>query len=442
MGFFDRLAGKKPAQPAPATAAETAASLAGGVMPQLVAAREKLEAKDLPGAMALYEEALALAGDRADVLVTISGDLGVNGQVGEIIELVAPRYDAERHGPATGLNLLQAYLALGNAEAAQHLLDILFALERPELEERLRGFSNAIAELLHGKLPPLELAGGAPPPEARKINLVSISKPIWFYGLEPLAGLILPAKAGKLRRVAFTQLALPAITDLADLTQWPENALGRLTRTLPLWLAETFYFSPHYSPIAAIGVMNQRHYALFGPEWTTDNLRQLVDTTEGGLDYIFSGALRQTEGEFELLLRVWEVKKFRERKVFAVRWNAATADAELSQLHEQVRGFMEWSPETTGITYAPPTRPSVWLDTLGASLSLFLGGKGLLPKEQLALPATLIDAAAEQAVTTEAASLAWLNLRRAAAQLGLAEIQAEVQLRPTAVVKQAQQALG
>ena len=76
------------------------------------------------------------------------GDLGSHGHVAEIIELIAPRYDADRHGPATGLNLLQAYLAVGNADAAQHVLDILFALNRPELEDRLHGFSNAIAELL------------------------------------------------------------------------------------------------------------------------------------------------------------------------------------------------------------------------------------------------------------------------------------------------------
>ncbi len=64
----------------------------------------------------------------------------------EIIELVAPRYDAERHGPATGLNLLQAYLAVRNVNSAQHVLDILFALNRQDLEERLYGFSNAIVQ--------------------------------------------------------------------------------------------------------------------------------------------------------------------------------------------------------------------------------------------------------------------------------------------------------
>ena len=441
MGFFDRFAGKKPAPPA-TTAASDAADTppASAVMPQLIEAREKLEAKDLPGALALYEEALFLAGDRADVLVTISGDLGVNGHVRQIIELVAPRYDAERHGPATGLNVLQAYLAVRNAEAAQHVLDLLFALRRPELEERLHGFSNAIAEMIQQDLAPLEATGA--PPEVDKVNLVSISKPIWFYGLEALAGQILPAKGSGLRRVAFTQLALPGAGDVAALQRRAEDELGRLSRTLPLWLAETFYFSPHYLPIAAVALMNQRHYSLFGPEWTMENLRQFIDTTEGGLDYVFTGAVHQTGGDYELLLRVWEVKKMRERKLFTLRWNPASADADLAQLHEQIRMFMEWSPENSGITYTPPARPTVWLDTLGASLSLFLNGKGLLPKEQVVLPAALVDVVAEQAATSEAASLAWLNLKHTATRLGLVHNLAEVQVRPTAVVKQAQQVLA
>jgi len=410
-------------------------------MPQLIAARERLEAKDLPGALALYEEVLVLAGDRADVLVTVSGDLGVNGQMREIVELVAPRYAADRHGPATGLNVLQAYLALRNAEAAQHMLDILFALRRPELEERLHGFSNAIAELIQQD-PALADADSALPPGIAKVELISISKPIWFYGLEAHAGQILPPKNGKLRRVAFTQLALPDVSDLAELTQRPEDELGRLTRAVPLWLAETLYFSPLYAPIAAVAVAKQRHYALFGPEWTNENLQQLINTTDGGLDYIFTGALRHTAGDYELLLRVWEVKKFRERKRFTVKWNPATADAELTQLHEQIRMFMEWTGDTAGVPYTPARRPSVWLNTLGTMLTLFLGKQGLLPKSQLALPDAMVDAVAEQAATGESASLAWLNLKHEARELGLVGTLGEVQVRPTALVKQVQQALA
>jgi hypothetical protein len=412
MGFFDRSSEKKPSS----GGSENAAS---GVLPRLAAAREHLEIKDLPAAMAIYEDLLATSGDRADVLVTISADLGINGYVLEIIELIAPRYDAERHGPATGLNLLQAYLAVRDVEAAQHVLDILFALNRPDLEERLYGFSNAIAELIQRGQAEQRGEGGHPAEAAIKVNLVSISKPIWFYGLEPIADQVLPSKGPKLRRVAFAQLAILDVPNLGDAAKLPEDELGRLCRAIPLWFAETFYFSPHYSSIAALGLQGQQ-YALFGTEWTMDNLRQLVDSTASGLDYIFTGALRQVAGDFELTLRVWEVKKFRERKQFSARWTPATIDAELSKLHEQVRLFMEWSAEKSGVPYTAPASIRTWLDTLGASVTLFLAEKKLLPNELIPPLDDILKRAAAAASTSEIASLGFLTLRNRAEKLSLA----------------------
>jgi hypothetical protein len=432
MGFFDRLTGKKsaPASAANSAGAEPAASStapAGTVAApaRLAAAREKLDQKDLPGALAIYEELLASAGDRADVLVAISGDLGTHGHVAEIIELIAPRYDADRHGPATGLNLLQAYLAIRNADAAQHVLDILFALNRPELEERLYGFSNAIAELINERHMPLDPGAATTIPEgAMKIGLVTLSKPVWFYGLEPLAEKILPPKTSRLRRIAFAQLAVPgAHTDIMAAVQQPEDELGRLSRALPLWLADTFYFSPHYNSIAALAVVTGpdavSRAMLFASEWTAENLRQLVDTTEGGLDYVITGALKHVAGDYEAVLRVWEVKKFRERKAFTVRWTPATADAELVRLHEQVRTFMEWAPEKSGVPYAVPARPRVWLDTLGASLGTFLSEKNMAPSAQMPVTGATLQQAAADANTSSAAALAYLTLRHRAAQRGL-----------------------
>lgn len=440
MGFFDRFASKKsnptptpsanggaPVEKAPTPTAPAPSSVAA----TLLTARERLDARDLPGAMALYEQVLATAGDRADVLVTISGDLGSTGHVEPIVELIAPRYDAERHGPATGLNLLQAYLATRNSTAAQHLLDILFSLQRPELEERLHGFSNALADLIeaenHGQPPPQNASaptdGSAPAaPRPATISLISISKPIWFYGLEPLSDRVLPAKSDRLRRVAFAQLAVPGMPDAFEKMKSPEDDLGRLSRALPLWLAETFYFSPHYAPIAAVGMVNEaKHYALFPSEWTNDNLRQLVETSSGGLDYVFTGAIRHVSGDTELLLRVWEIKKFRERKQFTARWTPATADSALLRLHEQVRLFMEWSahPAGEGLLYAAPSAPRDWLDVLGSSLSLFLGEKGLLAPEQLVSTVATMDKAAGLAASTESASLASLTLKARAQRLGL-----------------------
>jgi hypothetical protein len=452
MGFFDRLTGRKPeaassTSPTGAFASDAALSPTG-VPARLAAAREKLEAKDLPGAMAVYEELLAHSGDRADVLVAISGDLGTQGHIAEIVELVAPRYDAERHGPATGLNLLQAYLALRNADAAQHVLDILFALNRPELEERLYGFSNAIAELINERHMPLDPGAAAAIPDgAPKVGLATLSKPVWFYGLEPLAEKILPPKSGKLRKIAFAQLAAPgAYPDVGAALKQPEDELGRLARALPLWFAETFYFSPHYLPSAAVAVISApgepSRAMLFNAEWTSENLRQLEDTTDGGLDYIFTGALRQQSGDYEVLLRVWEVKKFRERKTFTARWTPATADVELLRLHEQVRTFMEWSPEKTGVPYAVPVAPRQWLDTLGASLGTFLAEKTLAPAAQIPVTTETLNTAGRHASASTTASLAFLTLRSRAAKQGVAVPAGDIALAQSDLVAPAAALLG
>lgn len=457
MGFFDRFTSKKPEPaPAPANGSDVSAAPAptplpaGGVKSRLATAREKLAAKDLPGALALYEELLASAGDRPDVLVAVSGDLGSHGRVAEIIELIAPRYDADRHGPATGLNLLQAYLAVRNPDAAQHVLDILFGLNRPELEQRLYGFSNAIAEMIatpHAAPPPGALGGPMPGADAPKVALISISKPIWFYGLDPMAPQLLPPKEGRLRRIAFAQLALPGYPDIAVAVKKPEDELGRLSRALPLWLAETFFFSPSYAPIAAIAVMTPpdgapNHPMIFGAEWTTENLRQLVDSTEGGLDFIVTGALRNQAGDYEMLLRVWEVKAFRERKIFHARWTPATADEALAKLHGDVRTFMEWSPSSAAFAYMPSAKPRVWLDTLGGSLGLFLVEKSILPLAALNPPSELLAHAAAHAADGEAASFAYLTTRARVAALAPGTAVGEVALTRSPLVNEAKKIVG
>ncbi|HEY0865425.1 MAG TPA: hypothetical protein VGD97_15065 [Lacunisphaera sp.] len=392
MGFFDRKPADQPAStPAPAG---DKASAAGGVMPQLAAAREKLKAKDVAGAMAVYESVLASAGDRADVLVTISGDLGSTGHVKELIELLAPRYDAQRHGAAAGINLLQAYLVTRNAEAAQHLLDLLFSLQQPALEARLVGFSNAVAELFVSEGEAAEQA--AMTDVEAKVSLVSLSKPVWFYGLEALAPHLLPAREGRPRRVAFAQCAVLGLDNAAARAAQPEEPLGRLCRGLPLWFAETFAYSAGYEPFAAIGVSDRRHYALFPSEWVAENVRQVHDTTEGGLDYVVTGALRNRNDDFELSLRIWEVKKFRELKVFTTRWTPSDADVELRKFHELVRGYMEWKalPAGTGLAYTPPAAPLAYVHALGSALTLFLGEKGVLAPEQVpAGPEVLLQSA-------------------------------------------------
>jgi len=473
MGLFDRLIGKKEkdasvaAPEAPSSANESlneatpapAAVNVGGAatLPRLAAARDCLVAKDLAGAVAIYESLLAESGDRADVLVRISGDLGANGHVQEIAELVAPRYDAERHGPATGLNVLQAYLALQNPDAAQQVLDLLFALKRPELEERLHGFANAIAELVEaqrrGALPAPGMVGpgGAQrvAPRVAKINLITISKPIWFYGLEAIAEEILPPKEKRLRRVAFAPLGVLGLTDAGAAAKDPTHELARLSRAIPLWLAEVLYFSPAYAPLAVVGLQEQptaeeNHLAIFPFEWSQDQIRQLVASSGGeGLDYVFTGAIGQTENEYELTLRLWEVKKLRDRKQFTVQWTPATATSVLTQLGENLRQFMEANPypEGCGIRYATPAALRDWLDAQDAAVGYFLAEKKLLPTGRLMAAEVALRSLAPLAAEDPLATLAWLTLRARMSRMGAAP-NVEATLLSSPLVEKATAALA
>lgn len=378
-------------------------------MPQLAAARARLDARDTAGAMAIYEQIIAAAGDRADVLLTASGDLGSHGNVRELIELVAPRYDAHRHGHGPGLNLLQAYLAVGQTEAAQHLLDLLFSLNRPEIENRLIGFSRAIAEQHATGVMPQDSA--KPEAAATQISLVSISKPIWFYGLESHADALLPRKEGRLRRVAFAQCALLGDPKVMEQAKQPEDELGRFTRGLPLWFAETFFHSAGYEPFAGIGVFAPEHYALFPVEWTADNIRQLSESTEGGLDYVVSAALKHRNADFELVLRIWEVKKFRQLKSFSTRWTPADADAVLAEFHQQIRGYMEWAalPAGNGLAYSAPAAPGSHIQALGGSLGLFFVEKQLLAAAHAPQSAELFQRNAQANPASTPSQLALLS---------------------------------
>lgn len=465
MGFFDLLKAKKAAGQAAATPtsvtpqaaapvsenSDKAPKVSGGeaaasVAARLAQARGLLDAKDLKGALALYEGLLAEAGDRADVLVTISGDLGVRGHVQEIVELVAPRYDAQRHGPATGLNVLQAYMALKNPEAAQHVLDILFSLNRPELEERLHGFSNAIADML-GHEDAAETAPaqqGGPQQGRPTVNLVTISKPIWYYGLEAFAAEILPPKKGRMRRVAFGQLALPELKVPAEAPEGgAEDELVRLSRAIPLWLSESLYYGNGYEAVAALGLMNDEEkgsrYAVFGAEWSAENIQQLLRTSQEEFDYVFTGALRRRGEDYEMLLRLWEVRKLRERKQLLVRWNAGSADEELSKLNASLRLFMECTayPEGQGLRYEAPSSPFAWLNVLGASSSLFLASKKVLSANAVCTPAEDLRKAAALAQGSVQASLAFLTMKKRLEELGLPAEVPEVSLAAHPLVEKA-----
>lgn len=118
-------------------AMEQAAQIEGSWRPQMWLARRLLEAKKIDSAMKIYEGVLRRAGDDGDALMMITGDLGNNGYVAQMLDLVAPSYRPERHGPAAGINLIQACLRMNEREKGLRLCDAVERLRRPDLKKYL-----------------------------------------------------------------------------------------------------------------------------------------------------------------------------------------------------------------------------------------------------------------------------------------------------------------
>ena len=116
MGFLDRLTGKtdrllshlpvpkspRSRPPRSTCPADPGSPTPGGIMPRLANAREKLEGKDLPGALVIYEEVLAARRSRrsrADVVLVTISDRRPSARTGmssRSSRLVAPRMPMPR----------------------------------------------------------------------------------------------------------------------------------------------------------------------------------------------------------------------------------------------------------------------------------------------------------------------------------------------------------
>jgi lipopolysaccharide biosynthesis regulator YciM len=125
--------------------------VAGSFRPQLWLARYALEGKDVPRAVAIYQGLLAKADLPGDVLMMISGDLGRNGCLAEVVELVAPRYDPQRHGPACGFNLLDTYLQQNDWARGLELAQQMQRQRWIPFNDRLAQYHDAFQKIKAGQ---------------------------------------------------------------------------------------------------------------------------------------------------------------------------------------------------------------------------------------------------------------------------------------------------
>lgn len=123
------------------------ASVNGSWRPQLWIAREFLEQKQVQKALEIYEKALATACDEPDALIMITGDLGNNGYIKEMLAVAGPIYSPEIHGPMAGLNLAQACIAQKEVNEGLRYCALVEKLERFDLKKHVDNFKSQLHEI-------------------------------------------------------------------------------------------------------------------------------------------------------------------------------------------------------------------------------------------------------------------------------------------------------
>lgn len=143
--WFEVLQRERQGEEAGRAAFAKVAALPGSWLAQVWLARHALDRKDIAEARRLYAPALALPDLPGKALMQISGDLGQRGYLAEAIELVAPRYNANKHGPNTANNLLMAMTELGRKDDARRFLAGLPPAPDPRFAEVRRFWTAKVS---------------------------------------------------------------------------------------------------------------------------------------------------------------------------------------------------------------------------------------------------------------------------------------------------------
>lgn len=202
---------------------------------QLWLAREALKTRDLASALVLYKESLARAATPppADLLQQISGDLGNAGHLPEILQLVSPHFVAAAHGLMVGNNLIKTHFDLGQLDAARHILDQLYQQNRGDWKEHLAFWDT---ELAKARVALHQASNGMP-----GVAMLTIDGPVWLKPESPAAELF-PAKPADGPTIAFIGSAAEIITNSKRAQHQMTDSPGRMSRALPLFLAEQVEF--------------------------------------------------------------------------------------------------------------------------------------------------------------------------------------------------------
>jgi tetratricopeptide (TPR) repeat protein len=237
LAWYEAVHREKEGAAAGLQALERIAALPGSWRAQLWLARAYLHSRQLEAALEYYNQSLARAGAPApvDLLTQMSGDLGNTGHLVELITLTEPRFDIHLHGLQVGNNLIKAHLDLGQIDQARALVEALYALKRPDWSKTLSYWDTEIAKTRVASEP---VAPAAP----LNMAMLRIEGPVWLRPTSPATELF-PAKPHGAPLICFLGSSAETPSPGEGIQRQMADTPGRLSRALPLFLAEQIHFS-------------------------------------------------------------------------------------------------------------------------------------------------------------------------------------------------------
>ena len=257
--------------------------LPGNWRARLWMAKAALEANDLPRALLLYREGLAsFSGPvSAEFLYPMSGDLGMAGHLRELLEMTEPHFVPEIHGLPVGNNLIKAHFDLGELDQAAAITARLFAMRRPDWREPLGFWEQTIARAQHAQQPPAASQGPL------EVGMLESIGPVWRRvdgPLEPVFGLH-KREAAPVVTILGGSADLPPVQGEAAMQM--ADAVGRLSRAMPLFLAEQVEFHTEARARTLLPrVAGAGGFVLRGSAWADAEALELAREAELPPDFV------------------------------------------------------------------------------------------------------------------------------------------------------------
>jgi tetratricopeptide (TPR) repeat protein len=420
-------------------ALRTVADMPGSWRAQLWLARHHLQNNEVGEARALYVEVLAGGMFDGTSLMMISGDLGNSGQIPMIVELIAPIYDEHRHDPTTGMNLLRAYQALGKVDEGEALLARMYALGLAPYKQHLDQFSHAFQEMRR------QAAQAIPvDPDDHNFSTIGLSAPIWHYGLRNADWLFAQKPEGA-QEVGFFSLSL-IVESPGRAESQREDDVGRLSRAIPLYLAEAAHYWTDYESGCYFQIVEGGGPVVTGTETDGDALFDLVPPT---MRYFVTGQIgcdgEEDQADCQISLNLWDCATRTKNLIWSGKAVRAQLGAMVLSVEESLLGRIGMR-RTQGLDafYQHPTAEvmPVYLAELGQAFMLTLLGNGHMPKTSVWGERAMLDWPLTMALswpTVEIPKLMYLSGLGKASDYG-SDVLPEYKERTLALLREAEEA--